>query len=494
MTDDQETGASVQPVLFQKHIPIVTRSVKGKFRTFKTSVLLLAYTIYFGLPWLPWPRHDGPAQSIAFVMVGRRFFIFNLVVYPQDLISLSLLLFIAAALLFFVTGLLGRAFCGYFCFQTLWTDVFIFIERWVQGERPARLRLHKQPWNAEKLLKIIATHVLWLLFALWTAYTFVMYFGYAPQLTHNFFSGNLPFVAYFTMVILTTTTYVAAGFAREQVCLYMCPYARFQGVMYEPETLAPYYDLQRGEGTTGRAVPHVGMKTREERQAKGIGDCIDCGFCVQVCPAGIDIRNGMQYQCISCGLCIDACDNIMTSVGFPRGLIRYDSELNIESQNPGKVHLDWKRLRTLGYGAALIIMTGILIYSLASRSDLELSVQQVRQPLFVTLSDGSVRNRYQIHITNKTQDVQHFEIYVRGVPASALDIGEIKDIEARPGKSVMVMASIKLSAAEAQKIDEFEFTVVTTNKPDDTLTKSVRFFADRDHDHEHERDHKHEHE
>lgn len=477
MSEENQASADEHLVLFQKHIPIITRSVKGKFRTFKTAVLLLAYTVYFGLPWLPWSRHDGPAQSIVFDMVGRRFFIFDLVVYPQDLISLSLLLFIAAAMLFFVTGLVGRAFCGYFCFQTLWTDVFIFIERWVQGERPARLRLHKQPWNAEKFLKLGATHALWLLFAFWTAYTFVMYFGYAPQLTRSLFTGELPFVAYFTILILTTTTYVAAGFAREQVCTYMCPYARFQGVMYEPETLAPYYDFQRGEGSAGRAVPRAGLRTREERQAKGVGDCIDCGFCVQVCPAGIDIRNGMQYQCISCGLCIDACDNIMNSVGFPRGLIRYDSEINIESKTPGKPHIDWKRLRTVGYGIALLLMTAILIYNLATRSDLELSVQQVRQPLFVTLSDGSVRNRYQIHITNKTQDEQHYEIFVQGIPATALDIGEIREIKARPGKSVMVMASIKLSAEEAQKITEFEFTIVPKRTPADMITKSVKFFS-----------------
>jgi len=463
--------------LFQKRIPIYTRSVKGAFRTFKTSVMVLAYTVYFFLPWLPWARQDAPAQAVLFDMVGRRFFIFDLVFYPQDLISLALLLFIAAATLFFATGLVGRAFCGYFCFQTLWTDAFIFIEKWVQGERPARIRLYKQPWNAEKVAKYGATHGLWLLLSFLTAYSFIMYYGYAPELTRRFFTADLPFVAYFTVMILTVTTYVAAALAREQVCIYMCPYARFQGVMYEPETLAPYYDFQRGEGSAGRAVPRAGSKTREERQAKGIGDCIDCGFCVQVCPAGIDIRKGLQYQCISCGLCVDACNNIMDSVGFPKGLIRYDSEINIESKNPGKPHLDWLRLRTLGYGAAILVMVSVLVYNIASRSEIELSIQPVRQPLFVVLSNGDIRNRYQIHITNKSQEVQDYRIGVRGIPEGALDLGEMREVSVRQGKSLMVLANVKLPPAMVRQVSEIEFVITPLKKPDQAVIKKVRFYA-----------------
>ncbi|MEN6629149.1 MAG: cytochrome c oxidase accessory protein CcoG [Sulfuricella sp.] len=464
--------------LFQKRIAIHPRSVKGTFRTFKTAMLVLAYIVYFGLPWLPWMRHDAPAQAVLFDMVGRRFFIFDLVFYPQDLISLSFLLFISAALLFFVTGLVGRAFCGYFCFQTVWTDAFIFIEKWVQGERPARLRLLKQPWNSEKIAKLGFTHVLWLLLSFLTAYSFIMYYGYAPELTQRFFVGDLPPVAYFTVVILTLTTYAAAGLAREQVCMYMCPYARFQGVMYEPETLAPYYDFQRGEGTAGRAVPHAGSRTREERQAQGIGDCIDCGYCVQVCPAGIDIRDGLQYQCISCGLCTDACDTIMDSIGFPKGLVRYDSEINIESKTPGKRHLDWMRMRTLGYGGMILVMIIALIYNISTRSDTELSVQPVRQPLFVVLSDGDIRNRYQIHITNKTTEVQKYHIAVRGVPPEALDLGEIgNEVSVRQGKSVMVLANVRLNPAAADQAKDFEFVITPLSKPDKAILKKVHFYA-----------------
>lgn len=463
--------------LFQKRIPIYTRSVRGNFRKFKSAVLLLAFAVYFGLPWLPWARVEVPNQAILFDMVGRRFFIFDLVLYPQDLISLSLLLFIAAALLFFVTGLLGRAFCGYFCFQTLWTDAFMFIEGWVQGERPARIRLHKQAWNGEKILKYGLTHALYLLVSFITAFTFILYYGYAPELTVHFFQGSLPFVAYFTVLILTLTTYAAAALAREQVCIYMCPYSRFQGVMYEPETLAPYYDFQRGESANGRATPRVGSKTLDERHAKGIGDCIDCGMCVQVCPSGIDIRDGLQYQCISCGLCIDACNTIMDSVGYPRGLIRYDSELNIESAKPGKVHLDLLRVRTVGYGVAILVMIGALIYNLATRTEVQLSIQSVRQPLFVVLSDGSIRNRYQIHITNKTAEEQNFRIASHGLPEGAVDLGEFSEVKVRPGKSVMVWASVSLSPEMAKKTDEVEFDVTPLAKPDKTIHKKVKFYV-----------------
>jgi len=473
---DKTTATEKKSTFSLTHIPIHPRSIKGPFRTFKTAILLLAFAVYFLLPWLPWERHGViPNQAVLFDLVGRRFFVFDMALYPQDLISLSLLLFISAATLFFVTGLVGRAFCGYFCFQTIWTDAFIFIERWIQGERPARLRLEKQSWNGEKILKKSATHALWLAFSFWTAFSFILYFGYAPELTACFLAGSLPAAAYLTALVLTLTTYASAGLLREQICILFCPYARFQGVMYEPETLIPYYDFQRGEGQAGHAPHKEGLKTLEERHAKGVGDCIGCDLCAQVCPAGIDIRNGLQYPCISCGLCVDACNTVMDSMGYPRGLVRYDSEVNIESATPGKVHLDLLRLRTVGYGVAILVMVGVLIYNLASRTDVQLSIQPVRQPLFVTMSDGHIRNRYQIHITNKSVEEHGYHIAVRGLPEQALDIGTMSDVSVRPGKSVLVLASVDLSPAEVQSIAEFEFVVTPSNKPAQPLIKKVRF-------------------
>lgn len=464
------------PSLYQKRIPIFTRSVKGKFRTFKTAMLLLAYSVYFGLPWLPWHRgHEAASQAVLFDLPGRKFYLFDLVVYPQDIFWLSLLLFIAGALLFFVTGLIGRAFCGYFCFQTLWTDAFIAIERMIQGERPARQRLYKQAWNGEKIAKIGLTHLLWLALAFWTAFTFVLYYGYAPELTVQFFSGKAPSVAYFTTLILTLTTYVAAGWAREQVCLYMCPYARFQGVMYDPETLAVAYDSRRGEGAAGRAVPRAGLRTREERKAKGYGDCVDCKLCMQVCPTGIDIRNGLQYQCIACGLCVDACNNMMDSMGYPRGLIRYDSEANLSAPMPSNPHLHWKRLKIAGWGVALAIMSGALIFSVEHRTSLDAAVQQVRQPLFVMLSDGHIRNRYQIRITNKAVEDEVYDITVKGVPDAALDMGNFREVKVRAGKSLIVQASVSLPREMAEHDNHFEFVVTPRSQPAHAVTLATRF-------------------
>ncbi len=276
--------------LYQKRIPIYTRTVKGRFRNFKTGILLLAYAFYFILPWLPWARPSGAQQAVLFDMVSRRFFMFDLVIYPQDIFLLSLLLFIAATLLFFATGLIGRAWCGYFCFQTLWTDAFILIEHLIQGERPARIRLAKQPWNTEKILKVGGARALMFLLSFWTAYTFVAYFNHTPEFLTRFFTGDSDPTAYYGVLFLTISTFLAGALLREQVCIYMCPYARFQSVMYEPDTLVPAYNTQRGEGTAGRIVAKSGVHTLEERHAKGHGDCIDCGYCVQVCPTGVDIR------------------------------------------------------------------------------------------------------------------------------------------------------------------------------------------------------------
>lgn len=466
--------------LYQKRIPIFVRSVEGKFRNFKTGILVLAYTVFFSLPWIQWTRASADDQAVLFDLVSKRFFIFDLVVYPQDIFWLSMLLFIAAALLFFVTGLIGRAWCGFFCFQTLWTDMFMLIEHMIQGERPARMRLHKQPWNMEKTLKIGSSHLLMILISFWTGFTFAAYFTYAPQLFHDFFVGQAADAAYITIVTLTITTYAAGGLAREQICNFICPYSRFQSVMYEQDTLAVSYDTRRGEGTAGRVGPKAGLKTREEREAKGHGDCIDCGFCVQVCPTGIDIRNGLQYQCISCGLCIDACNNIMDSVGYPRGLIRYDSERNLKSDTPAAPHLEWKRLKVLGYAAALIIMIGALIYNIGTRSDAEVRIEKIRQPLFVKLSDGSVRNRYQVHIVNKTENEAIYKVTVRGIPANALDLGAVSEIRVRPGKDLQLNAKVDLPEGLARTTREFEFIVTPAGPDAEPIARKVGFIGGQD--------------
>lgn len=468
-------ASSEKATIQHKHIPIYTRSVKGKFRDFKTGVLFLAYAVYFLLPWLSWQRNSAADQAIMFDLSSRRFFIFELIVYPQDIFWLAMLLFIAAALLFFATGLIGRAWCGYFCFQTLWSDMFMRIEHMIQGERPARIKLSKQPWNAEKILKIGGSHALMILISFWTAITFGAYFTYAPDFVRDVFTGHAASAGYITVITITVTTYIAGGLLREQVCTLACPYARFQSVMYEADTLAVNYDVKRGEGLKGRSIPIKGISSHQERKQAGYGDCIDCGFCVQVCPTGIDIRNGLQYQCISCGLCIDACNNIMDSVGYPRGLIRYDSESNLSKETPAAASLNWKRPKVIGYASALIIMTSLLFYNIGTRSDTEVTLQQIRQPLFTLLSDGSFRNRYQIHIVNKTEEDQVYRITVKDIPADSLDMGNLSEVKVHAGKGLTVNAKVNLPSELASKTNEFEFVITPTNNNSEPLEVEASF-------------------
>lgn len=461
---------------YAKRKAVVPRSVHGPFRRFKSAVLWLAFAVYFLLPWLPWSRPDGIAQAVVFDIPGRRYMLFDLVVYPQDIFWLSLILFIAAVLLFFVTALLGRAFCGYFCFQTLWTDAFIWIEHWLQGERPHRLKLARAPWtDREKLFKVGATRLLWWLIAFWTALTFVLYFGYAPELLVQIFTGAAVPAAYITVLTLTLTTYLSAATLREHVCLYICPYGRFQSAMYDPETLTVHYDKARGEGVAGRAVARHGLRTVEERAASGHGDCIDCKLCVQVCPTGIDIRDGMQLGCIACGLCIDACNGIMARMHYAPGLIRYDSEANLQSAVPHAPRIDWRRLKVIGYGVSLVLMTAYLFYSINHRQSFEHSTQQVRQPLFVVLSDGQIRNRYQIRLTNLSGRDARYRISVRGAPADSLDLGNFEEVLVHNGKSVIVQASITLRPEVAAVQSEFEFVIRSSTG--DEVSDPARFFT-----------------
>jgi cytochrome c oxidase accessory protein FixG len=462
--------------LYVKRTPVVPRSIRGPFRNFKTLVLLLGFAIYFILPWIPWHRVDAPSQMVLFDIPGRRYLLFDLVVYPQDVFWLAMFLFISAVLLFFITALVGRAFCGYFCFQTLWTDAFIWIEHLIQGERPKRVKLMRASWsNGEKLLKVGGTKLAWGLLSVWTAVTFVLYFGYAPHLLVEIFTGSAPGAAYISIITLTTTTYLAAGVLREHVCMFICPYGRFQSVMYDAETLTVHYDHKRGEGEKGRMLARSGLRTQDERQAQGHGDCIDCKLCVQVCPVGIDIRDGLQYKCISCGLCVDACNSIMAKMGWPRGLIRYDSEANLGKAQPGKPYMDWKRLKVIGYGISLVLMTGYLFYDISHRQTFEHSVQQVRQPLFITLADGSIRNRYQIRLTNISGNKETFTLSARGLPDGALDLGNFRQVTIKNGKSVIVLASVSLEPRLANRISHFEFVI--GNNRGQTVVDKARFFS-----------------
>ncbi|MEW6445283.1 MAG: cytochrome c oxidase accessory protein CcoG [Pseudomonadota bacterium] len=449
-------SAETEEQLYQARVAIHPKSVKGNFRTFKTAVLLLAYAVFFLLPWLRWDRGAGPSQAVMFDLPGRRFYIFDLIIHPQDMFLLAGVLIIFAWFLFFVTGVVGRAFCGYFCFQTLWTDAFMFIERWIQGDRQLRMRLEKMPWNAHKLGKKGLTWLAWLAFAWWSGFTFTAYWLDAPTFLGDFFTGAAPSAAYITTGFLMLSTTVMAGFAREQVCIYMCPYSRFQTVMFDKETLIPSYDYRRGEGAKGRHSLGRGLKTQDERHAAGHGDCVDCGLCVQVCPTGIDIRNGLQIACINCGLCIDACDEIMDKQGWSHGLIRYASEQEIETGVKPRIF----KLKTIGYGLAIMVVSAFLMYGVLHQAPMDFAVNQVRNPLAVTLSDGRVQNSYEIKINNKVARPLRLALSVDGLSDAEIEIaGGKKDIEVASDNLLRLLVRVKRPAGAPNSQQSFNFVL-----------------------------------
>lgn len=432
--------APLQFVEYQKIIE--PRSVTGRFRNIKTAILILAYLVYFLLPWLPWSREIGPNQAVVFDLANHKYYLFNLVFHPQDIITLAILLFFAAVLLFFVTTIAGRIFCGFFCFQTLWTDAFRLIEQKIQGSRVTRLRLKKQPWSSkEKLIKVGSTHFLWLLLAFWSGLTFTLYWAEARTLFIEFFTGQAPLAAYVTAFILTITTYLAAGVIKDAVCVHICPYSRFQSAMFDENTAIVSYDYHRGEGSTGRAKPVKQLKTLEQRQDAGHGDCIDCNYCVQVCPMGIDIRDGLQIACIHCGLCVDACDTIMDKQGWDRGLVRYTSENALEGKKTSRFGI-----RTIGYGLATLAAAGVLVWSVLSAQKLTVDVSQVRNPLYVVLSDGSIQNSYRFKYYNKTMKPAVFNLSVEGLNEGVVDIGQLENVQLAAGKNLRMFVRVRQPA------------------------------------------------
>lgn len=456
----------------QDRIPIYPRSVKGFYRRIKSSIVVLAYAVYFLLPWLRWERETGPSQAVIYDINTHRLDLFNLTLYAQDMFWVAVFFSFAALLLFFVTGIAGRVFCGYFCFQTLWTDVFMHIEHWVQGERPARIKLAESKWTLDKIIKIGTTHILWLVVASSTGIAFTLYWGNAPDIFIGLLTFTAPFAAGITILFLTTTTYVMAGIAREQVCTYMCPYARFQSAMFDSNTVVVAYDSIRGEGNNGRHKPSKELIKRDNRQEKGFGDCIDCGYCVQVCPTGIDIRNGLQFQCITCALCIDACDTIMASVGYPKGLIKYSSEN--EAQGNKTTFLNSK---TIIYSLILTAVAAAFLWGLNSRSALEASVRQVRQPLFVVLSNGDVQNRYDLKLYNKMDKPVMLSVSLQGLQKAELDVGRFTGIYIKSGRNTTVHLKIKIAPKDVEKENKrFSFIITDLNNIKSQWKQPANFF------------------
>jgi cytochrome c oxidase accessory protein FixG len=403
-------------VLYQRRKQIYPKLVSGRFRTIKWLVLFGTLGVYYLLPWIRWDRGSGaPEQAVLADFAGGRFYFFGLEIWPQEVYYITGLLILAALGLFLVTALFGRVWCGYLCPQTVWTDLFLVVERFFEGDRNARMRLDKAPWSFDKAWRKVSKHAVWLLVSFATGGAFILYWHDAPSLARTFFTGQAEASAYVFAFLLTGTTYALAGTMREQVCTYMCPWPRIQAAMIDKDTLAVTYRSERGDPRG----PH-----KKGESWEGRGDCIDCQQCVVVCPMGIDIRKGLQLECIHCALCVDACDAIMKKVGRPTGLIAYDTDENVlrrwMKQAPARFRP--MRPRILVYAAALIVTAGIMTVGLVTRSDLEVSVLKDRALPFVRLSSGDIRNAYTLKLVNKTRAERDLTLRVEGLPGAILEV------------------------------------------------------------------------
>jgi cytochrome c oxidase accessory protein FixG len=396
-SDKNKKSGTVE--LYASRKKIYVKEVKGFFQRIRNVSLTALMGMYFLFVWI---TVDGE-PLIHFDLPAREFHLYGATFYPQDFILLSGMLIICAFGLFFITTLFGRVWCGYTCPQTVWTFIFMWVEERIEGSRNKRMKLDKSPRSAEKIAKKSAKHTVWLLIALATGLTFVGYFYPIRELMVDLFTLDANGWAYFWVAFFTVATYLNAGWMREQVCLYMCPYARFQSVMFDPNTRVVSYDPNRGE-------PRGSRKKDADPDELGLGDCIDCGQCVQVCPTGIDIRDGLQYECIGCALCIDACDQIMEKMDYPKGLIRYTTENELEGK-PSKL----MRPRTFGYGAVLIAMISAIVITLMTRVPAELDVLRDRGSLFKFNGQGRIENSYTVKIANMTEVPQTFNLTVEGL-------------------------------------------------------------------------------
>ena len=396
--------------LYEKQQTIHARSVTGWFANWRWACVWATQLVFYGLPWLPW----NGRQAVLFELASRRFYLGGLVLYPQDFIYLTGLLVVSALGLFLFTAVAGRLWCGYACPQTVYTEMFMWIERRIEGDRMARIRLDDAPWSAAKLIKKGGKHALWITLALWTGFTFVGYFTPIKHLWAESFTLAFGPWEWFWVLFYGVATYGNAGFLREQVCKYMCPYARFQSAMFDKDTLIISYDAERGEprGSRGRST---------DLQTAKLGHCIDCHLCVQVCPTGIDIRKGLQYECIGCAACIDVCDGVMDKMQYPRGLIRYDTQNGLDQ------HLTrgqrWRRVlrpRVLVYSTVLGAICVALVASLALRTPFRVDVVRDRGALARLVEDGRIENVYRLQLMNASERPQRFRIAVSGLPGATV--------------------------------------------------------------------------
>jgi cytochrome c oxidase accessory protein FixG len=455
-----EIQAPADGELYAARQKIYPREIQGRFQQLRSYAVVVLLGLYYVLPWIRW----GERQAVLFDLPARKFHIFGLTLWPQDFYFLTWLLIIAALALFFFTALAGRVFCGYACPQTVWTETFVWIERWVEGSRTQQMKLAKAPWSAAKLLRKGAKYFLWSAFALWTGFTFVGYFTPITELAVKIASFSTGPWETFWVLFYSGATYVNAGFMREQVCKYMCPYARFQSAMFDQDSLIVTYDERRGE-------PRGARKKGVDAKARGLGDCVDCTMCVQVCPTGIDIRKGLQYECIACAACIDACDEVMDKVGYPRGLIRYDTQAGLQGK-PKRV----LRPRTIVYGTLIAALIAGFGWTITHRNVVGVDVIRDRNALFRERPGGLIENVYNVKILNKDAAAHDFVIAAEGLPGLQVDFGA-PAVQVGPGEVRSVPVKVRIPRDQLQGGADIRFTIRTLDEQALAAAGKARFLA-----------------
>ena len=448
--------------LYQGQKKIYPRSVTGLFSKWRWAMVFLTQLVFYGLPWLEW----GQRQAVLFDLEARRFYILGLVLYPQDFIYLSGILVISALSLFLFTAVAGRQWCGYACPQTVYTELFLWLEKITEGDRSARLRLDASPMSVDKFTRKTGKQILWISLALWTGFTFVGYFTPIQELGSSFVTANMGSWETFWVFFYGFATYGNAGYMREQVCKYMCPYARFQSAMFDKDTLIVTYDEARGE-------PRGSRSKKADPKALNLGSCVDCTLCVQVCPTGIDIRKGLQYECISCAACIDVCDTVMDKMSYPRGLIRYSTQ-NAMTQgwSGAQVLRRVFRPRVLVYSAILLGVTAALLASLALRSPFRVDIDRDRASLARIVSGGKIENVYRLQVMNATESTQSYRIAATGLPGLKLVSEAAVSVNATESRWVPVTLQLPYEAAKAGS-HEIHFEVQAIDSPGRVIEKSI---------------------
>ena len=445
--------------LYAKRETIYTRAFTGLFRNIRIVSGLFLFAVFLGTAWLQW----GDRQAVWWNLPERKFYVFGATFWPQDFMLLSWLLIICAFGLFFITVFAGRVWCGYTCPQSVWTWVFMWCEKVTEGDRNARMKLDKAPMSANKLLRKTAKHILWISIGFITGLTFVGYFTPIRELPYELITGAADSWSYFWVGFFTLLTYLNAGWLREQVCIHMCPYSRFQSVMFDKDTLIVSYDPERGEKRGAR-------KKGSDYKAEGLGDCIDCKLCVHVCPTGIDIRDGLQIACIGCAACIDACDDVMLKVGYPKGLISYTTEHNLSGQKTKLI-----RPRLIGYAVALLIMLSLFSYTVFNRTLVELNVLKDRTP-YRENQEGRIENVYTLKIMNKDQKDHVFIIEASGLDGLTLE-GK-RHIAAAAGEILSVPVSISVDPEDIpSSTNSIEFTILSEDDNSIHRTAESRFLG-----------------